>query len=267
METFMTKRIPSFLFIAAAMLQVPAAWAQSRVMIYGRLNVSLESVGSSGAPISRSVKRESNNRSVLGFRGEEDLGDGYQAVFQLEGALSVDTGAATSFANRDTRVGLSAPWGLVFLSHWTTPYLLSTSGFDPYYPTTAGYMSLISNGSASTTNNITDRASFDRRQQNVIQYWTPSWNGVTGRVACAFNEGEVGPGGSSPRLWSASMTYDEGPWNLAVAREEHRDYQGPGLNDSGTKVGVAYHFGDWRVAGAVSGKSWASLPACSAFDT
>lgn len=246
----MTPPLPRLLALSAALLPLSAAWAQSTVTVYGRLNVALESVGSSGAPVSRSVKRESNNRSVLGFRGTEDLGGGYQALFQLEGALSLDTGAATSFANRDTRVGLSTPWGLLFLGHWTTPYLLATSGFDPYYPTTAGYMSLMANGSASTANNVGDRASFDRRQQNIVQYWTPSWQGLSGRVAYAFNEGEVGPRGSSPRLWSASLNYDDGPWNVALAREEHRDYQGPGLNDSGTKLGAAYRFGDWRLAAA-----------------
>lgn len=244
------RQLMASLTVLAAALPVGAAWAQSSVTIYGRLNVALESVGSSHSTVDRSVKRESNNRSVLGFRGEEDLGDGYVALFQIEGALSLDTGVATSFANRDTRVGLAAPWGTVFMGHWSLPYLTATSGFDPYYPTTAGYMSLMANGSAATTNNITDRASFDRRQQNTVHYWTPTWNGLTGRVAYAFNEGEKGPGGSSPHLWSASLSWDEGPWNLSLAREEHRDYQGPGLNDSGTKLGVAYRFGDWRLAGA-----------------
>jgi len=253
--------IRNALLIATALAPLHAALAEadSQVTLYGRLNVALEAVGSSGAPVNRDVKRESNNRSVLGFRGIENLGDGYQALFQIEGALSVDTGAATSFANRDTRVGLSTPWGLVFLGHWSTPYLLATSGFDPFYPTTAGYMSLMANGSAATANNISDRSSFDRRQQNSVHYWTPSWQGFSGRAAYAFNEGEVGPRGSSPRLWSASLNYDEGPWNLALAREEHRDYQGPGLNDSGTKLGVAYRFGDWRLAGAVEQLNYETL--------
>lgn len=227
----------------------PAASAQFLV-IYGRLNVAVEAVGASHAAVDRSARRESNNRSVLGFRGEEDLGDGYKALFQIEGALSLDTGVGPSIANRDTRVGLAAPWGTVFAGHWTTPYLLATNSYDPYYPTTAGYMALMGNGSASSTNHVTDRASFDRRQQNSLHYWTPTWQGFTGRVAYAFNEGEIGPNGGRPSLWSASLTYNDGPWNLSLAREEHRDYQGPGLNDSGTKIGAAFRFGNWRLAAA-----------------
>lgn len=248
----MSKTIPRLLAIAAAGAAAASSFstasAQSNVTIYGRLNIALESVGSSGAPVDRSVKRETNNRSVIGFRGTEDLGDGYQAIFQIEGALALDTGVAPSIANRETRVGLSSPMGVLFLGHWVTPYLMATNGFDPYYPTTGSYMSLISNGSAADTNNVTDRSSFDRRQQNVVQYWTPTVRGVQGKFAYAFNEGEVGPRGSSPRLLSASVTYEEGPWNLSLAREEHRDYQGPGLNDSGTKLGAAYRFNAFRVA-------------------
>lgn len=240
---------PSLLVALCAFAGVPAQ-AQDAVTVYGRLNVSLENVDARHAPVDRSATRESNNRSVLGFRGTENLGDGYQAVWQIEGSLALDTGAGNSFANRDTRIGLSTPYGLVFAGHWGTPYLLSTSSFDPWYPTTAGYMALMGNGSAPTTDNISNRASFDRRQQNVIQYWSPTWNNITGRVAYSFNEGQTGPGGGSPRLWSASLTYDDGPWNLALAHEQHSDYQGSHLNDTATKIGAAYRFGDWRVAAA-----------------
>lgn len=238
------------LALGASLLLPCGAQAQSSVTVYGRLNVAVESVGSSGAPVSRSVVRETNNRSVLGFRGEEDLGDGLRALFQIEGSLAVDTGGGNSFANRDTRIGLNTPWGLLFLGHWGTPYLLSTSGLDPYYPTTAGYMSLMGNGSGPTVTNTSNRSSFDRRQQNIAQYWTPTWQGFSGRVAYAFNEGELGPRGSHPKLMSGALSYENGPLTLSLAHEQHRDYQGPGLDDHGTKLGAAYRLGDWRLAAA-----------------
>jgi predicted porin len=235
-------------------LTATAAHAQSTVTVYGRLNVSLEHADASRSPRDRSVNRESNNRSVIGFRGVEDLGDGVQALFQIEGSLAVDTGAGPSLANRDTRVGLQTPYGLLFAGHWGTPYLLSTSTLDPWYPTTAGYMALMANGSAPTTNHLGNTASFDRRQQNIVQYWTPAWRGLpglTGRIAYAFNDGEVGPNGARPQLLSAAITWDDGSWNLALAHEQHRDYQGPHLTDSATKLGAAYRFGPGRLATAV----------------
>jgi predicted porin len=236
--------------ITLAVAAVLPAHAQSNVTLYGRLNVSLEHADASRSPRDRAVSRESNNRSVIGFRGTEDLGDGYQAVFQIEGSLALDTGVGPSLANRDTRVGINTPYGLVFAGNWGTPYLLSTSGFDPWYPTTAGYMALMANGSAPTVDNTTTTASFDRRQQNVVQYWSPTWNGLTGKLAYSFNEGAIGPGGGKPSLWSSSVTWDQGPWNLALAHEEHHDYQGPHLTDTATKLGAAYRFGVWRIATA-----------------
>lgn len=237
---------PSILF-AMLVAAGTSAQAQSFVTIYGRLNVAVESVGSSRSAVSRRMTRETNNRSVLGFRGEEDLGGGLRALFQIEGSLAPDTGVG-ELANRDTRVGLSSPWGTVFIGVWGTPYLLSTSGMDPYYPTTAGYMALMGNGSGATVTNTSNRSSFDRRQQNSLQVWTPEWRGWSLRLAVSPNEGDVGLAGSHPRLWSGALNYDDGAWTLGLAHEVHRDYQGPGLDDSGSKLGLAYRWGSWRLA-------------------
>jgi len=47
--------------------------------VYGRLNIATERVGPrSGVPVG--TNRLSNYRSVLGFRGAEDLGDGLKAI-------------------------------------------------------------------------------------------------------------------------------------------------------------------------------------------
>lgn len=236
-----------FAFLALLSGLALPAQAQSYVVVYGRLNTALESVGSSHAAVDRRMTRETNNRSVLGFRGEEDLGAGLHALFQIEGSLAPDTGVG-ELANRDTRIGLSSPWGTAFLGVWGTPYLLSTSGLDPYYPTTAGYMSLMGNGSGPTVTNTSNRSSFDRRQQNSLQYWTPEWQGWSLRLALSPNEGDVGVAGSHPHLWSGALNYDDGTWTLSLAHELHRDYQGPGLDDSGTKLGLAYRWSVWRVA-------------------
>lgn len=80
----------NLLAAGALAVALPAA-AQESVQLYGRLNIDIEALHSSGT--GDNLQRLSNNRSVPGFRGTEDLGDGWQALFQVEGTLSPDTGA------------------------------------------------------------------------------------------------------------------------------------------------------------------------------
>ena len=228
----------------AGLLLATAAHAQDgAVQIYGRLNVALEHAAPSSGP---GLARLANNRSVLGFRGGEDLGGGLKAIFQVEGTLSPDTGAG-ALAARDTRVGLAGTWGTLFAGHWTTAYNGATSGLDPFYPTTAGYMSIMGNGSAADADNVSDKSSFDRRQSNSIHYWSPSWHGLSLRVTHGLNE-EKPATGAKPSLTSAAALYERGPWYAVLAGERHHDYQGPGLDDTGAKAALAYQFPQTRIA-------------------
>lgn len=217
--------------------------------IYGRINVAVESTDLRPGATAR-MSRLSNYRSVVGFRGTEDLGDGLKALWQLEGALSLDTGVG-SFSNRDTRVGLSGPWGTAFAGVWTLPYTSATSSFDPFYPTTAGYMGLMGNGSAPTTDNVIDNSAFDRRQRNVVQYWSPQFRGLSARVAYAFNEETVAATGARPSLLSLSLTATSGEWLVTAAHEIHNRYHEANGSDTGSKLGLAYSAGTVRLAGAV----------------
>lgn len=231
----------------AAGAQAPAA---GTVTIYGRLNTGVERVSVSGAGSGQDVSRLSNYRSVLGFRGEEDLGGGLKALWQIEGGLSLDTGTG-SIANRDTRIGLAGPWGTLFAGVWTLPYTAATSGFDPFYPTTAGYMALMGNGSAPNSNNVQDTSSFDRRQSNQLQYWSPRWNGLSARLAYGFNEETVAGSGARPHLASASVSWEQGGWVLTAAHERHHAYQTASTTDTASKLGVAWRTGPARIAAVV----------------
>lgn len=232
---------------AAASAQAPAPGS---VTIYGRLNTGIEHVDVSGAGSAQDQRRLSNYRSVLGFRGEEDLGGGLKALWQIEGGLSLDTGNG-SIANRDTRVGLAGPWGTLFAGVWTLPYTAATSGFDPFYPTTAGYMALMGNGSAPNTGNVQDTSSFDRRQANQLQYWSPAWNGLSARLAYGFNEETVAGTGAKPHLASGSISWERDGLVLTAAHERHHAYQTASTTDTATKLGAAWRVGPARIAAVV----------------
>ena len=82
------------------------AQSGSSLSIYGRLNTGLEQVRVSGAS---GVTRVSNYRSVLGFRGEEALGGGLRALWQLEGSLALDSGAGSCSRPRPSAFGTKRP--------------------------------------------------------------------------------------------------------------------------------------------------------------
>ena len=237
-------------------LALAPGFAAAQVQVYGRLNVAIERVRSSSDANGNAaaVTRESNNRSVLGFRASEDLGNGLHAIFQIEGTLSPDTGAG-AIAARDTRVGLEGSFGTLFAGNWTTPYNAATAGLDPFYPTTAGYMSIMGNGAAASADNASDTSSFDRRQQNSVHYWSPNWNGFSLRLARGLNE-EAPASGARPALASGAAIYEQGPLYITVAHERHHEYQGPGLHDQGSKLAAAYRFGATRIAVAVEKLSY-----------
>lgn len=217
------------------------AMAEDSVTIYGRLNTAIEysraSTATDGTKLGSTV-RQTNNRSVFGFRGVEHLGGSLQAVWQIESNVSLDTGQG-QIAGRNTRVGLQGDYGLLFMGHWQTPYTESTAGYDPYYPTTAGYMALIGNGSTSSSDNVQDTSSFDRRQKNIIQYRSPQLGGASLWLGWGLPE-EKTTVPRNPALYSAALVYERGPLGATIAYEVHSHYQAAGRNDDALKVALAY---------------------------
>ena len=219
-----------------ATLAAPAAaLAQSNVQIYGTLNADFESVkatGSSGTNFP-SRNRVTSNSSNFGFRGTEDLGQGLRAFFQLESAVNFDNGTSSGFwASRNSGVGLQSSWGQVFLGQWDSPYKYTTARIDPTGNTgILGSTGSITAGQGGST--FAERASVDRRVQNVVQYWTPNWRGLTGRVAYGTGDTNVGSTATGvseasnlrPALYAGSVAYEAGPLYATAAYERHKDFQ------------------------------------------
>ncbi|WP_354684691.1 porin [Cupriavidus necator] len=247
--TSVSRRSSALLLATAAAGWAGEAAAQSSVTLYGRLNTALEysraNTATDGTQLG-GTGRLTNNRSVFGMRGEEALGGSLKAIWQIESNLSLDTGQG-QVAGRNSRIGLQGKAGTLFMGHWQTPYTESTLAYDPYYPTTAGYMALIGNGSASSSDNVQDTSSFDRRQKNLLVYKTPSLAGFSGAAAWGVNEEKTSVP-RNPGLYSFSAAYDNGPLNIALAYEVHQHYQAAGRNDDAMKAGVSYKFPSTTVA-------------------
>src|SRR5258706_7715659 len=262
------KRIP---LAGMGLFAVPAvALAQSTVEIYGTLNADIESVkaeGGSGTNFS-SRSRVTSNSSNIGFRGTEELSQGFGAFFQVESQVNIDSGTSSGFwASRNSGVGLrSNTYGQVLLGQWDSPYKYSTLRIDPTGDTgIAAYSGILGSTGSITAgqggSNFAERASFSRRVSNVAQYWTPAWRGLSGRLA--YGAGDTNIGSPSPRVpegsrlqptpFSRPPYYQDGPLYATLAYEQHNDFQALNTllgaaassgNDQAWKGGVQYGFLD-----------------------
>ena len=188
------------------------------VTLYGRAYETLEFVKADGgsAPVFGSRTRVTDQASFFGIRGTEDLGGGVKAFFQMETGFRLDQ-TGSSFANRNSGVGLQGDFGSILLGRWDTPFKVSTGPIDPFGDLTIG----------GYTSVAMDRGNFDRREQNVVQYWSPNLSGFQGRVSYATNEGKTNTVGTvagvNPSSQSFSGTYTQGPFYAGYTWERHKD--------------------------------------------
>jgi predicted porin len=205
----MNKKIIALAVAAATLAPLASAQTANPVTLYGRVYAMFENVkadGGASPAISSRNRVENNGSSLLGVRGTEDLGGGLKAFFQLETSFRPDS-AVASFGDRNSGVGLQGDFGSILLGRWDTPFKLANATYDVFGDTTiAGYRSAMS-----------DRANFNRRSENVVQYWSPNFSGFQGRVSYTANEGKAA--GVNPVITSFNATYNQGPVSLAYGYE------------------------------------------------
>lgn len=85
MENFMkSKKVALF----ALGLSTSVAYAQSNVTLYGVVDIGyIKETG-------RDIRMGDNDNNRLGFRGVEDLGNGWKAIFNLEKRFDLNDGTA-----------------------------------------------------------------------------------------------------------------------------------------------------------------------------
>lgn len=240
-------KLNSLVFLA---LSAPAlALADTgNITVYGVFHADLESVKNDKAAAATSLNRVVSNATSLGFKGSEDLGDGLKAIYQLEAEFDLTNTNGTPFAKtRNSNVGLKGNFGTVFYGNWDTPYKI-----------THDKVNLFGNTHTAAATDITGRvgvsdgnATFNTRQKNVIQYWTPSYNGFQAKLAYApdnAKQATVAAGGDKS-VWSLSAAYENNLLYGAYGHESHKDAKSAitSLTDSANRLVGAYKFSDGQV--------------------
>jgi len=189
------------------MLGTNAALAQSSVNIYGIMDAAF--VGESGGTAGHVNKITSGAASAsrIGFKGNEDLGNGMAAFFTLETGARIDTGeldAANTIFNRQAFVGLKTNAGSVALGRQYTPYhLMLVSVIDPF-----------GTGYAGTSKNLLPDNGSNIRTSNTITYASPKAHGLSAELAYSAGEQAVLSAG---RQYGGDIAYENGPLTLALA--------------------------------------------------
>ena len=164
--------------------------------------------------------------SRIGFKGQEDLGNGLKGVFTIEYGTSIDTGDGLNTA-RQSFVGLDSNYGAVTLGRQYAPsgiYMARNSAFEVTGAT--GMNQFAGSSRAGIAYFGSSMGTGDQsRWSNSIAYQSKDYSGFSGRVIYAFGENDTSPnqGGTSPDAstsddsrFGISGSYVNGPFNIDV---------------------------------------------------
>jgi len=240
--------------IAAVACASVNAHAQSSVTLYGVIDGTVEAVRTTGANKTGAnvpmTVREDSNSSLWGMRGKEALGNGLNAIFQIEYGFNVNNGSGPSA--RDQFVGLqSNQLGTLQLGYLTSP-MRALGGKLNFIP---GSTSIANNIGIMTTLNGT-QTNLNARLANSILYTSPDMlQGLTGQLVYSPGGGNTSPTNSSVSgsagtaltgmyAWGTGAQFARGPIYAAYAYETRRGQAllgaGAGLSGAGSAgMGVA----------------------------
>jgi len=217
--------------VAGALAAPALAFAQANVQIYGRVNAGLDNYQAGGATAAGTVpgtaldtglNQSGRNRvydftSRIGFKGEENLGGGLKAVFDIQSGFNADNGvsgavvspgqagatntSSGTIGSRTAHVGLQGSWGLLTFGRsnvWWGNGRNDQTGANYISGNTVGHFSGTFGRGMSV--GIT-------RQSNTMQYTTPTWSGFNGVVSYSPSNQEAAvPGANADgRLWGLTI--------------------------------------------------------------
>lgn len=195
-----------------AFAAVGTAHAQSSVTLYGTIDTALTYVHNASGNQNLWALGNASGGDLSGTRwglkGQEDLGAGLKAIFQLENGFNPSTGAlgqGSRLFGRQAFVGLASDnYGTVTLGRQYDPVVDLVQGItaDNYF------------GSAFATVGDVDNYDNSSRTNNAIKYLSPVYAGfqVEGMYALGGVAGQTGAG----QTWSVAAAYNNGPVSVAA---------------------------------------------------
>jgi predicted porin len=252
--------------------------AQTSVNLYGIADLGLRvtnGLSANNAPAlpgrTTAVSSGTDNTSRWGIKGQESLGDGWKALFRLEGGINADTGASAKsdrLFDREAWAGLDSRYGMLALGR--QPNLLSDAlvAVDPIGKRFAAFNPNIN--VAGLSNTAFGTHAFGRqygpsgyadnfyRLDNTVKYSATvgPW-----QARAAYSFGEVPGDTSASSSHGVALAYQRPDWVVSGATMQFRSRENLPL-DAWT-IGAAYRLDAWQFkanvarneAGAGAGKT------------
>ncbi len=209
--------------LATACVCATAVHAQSQVQLTGLADVYAGSVRLAGDKSSKGVVGSGGmTTSWWGLKGQEDLGGGLKADFNITAFMRMDTGemgrfGADPFFSRDANVGLSGGFGTVRLGRSMAPNFLPTILSNPFGDSfTISPLVLHANMTNPAWGSSYLTTPADTGWSNQVVYSTPSFGGLRANLHYQFGE-QAGKG--SKRNVGVNALYSNGPLSLVAFYE------------------------------------------------
>jgi predicted porin len=266
----------------AALATVGAAFAQSSVTLYGKIDWEIVSKSSHAAGVANlnpglQVNSAGLSGSRWGMKGSEDLGGGLNAIFDLQGGFSVDSGQMgqcgganvinlAACNNNASLTGINAPrifgrsayagskgnFGQLTVGRQYAPYDNAFGNVDAQGYSSNSAMGNVWNGNAVPGQAAPAHADAGPggpgRVDNQITYYTPAMGGFNAQVSYAPGENKTLVSRASEYA-GLGLGYGNGPLNIQYAYESLRGMTGVPTS-TGYILGASYNFGPASLYGA-----------------
>lgn len=160
--------------IALALAALPVA-AMADVTLYGQIKGGLEYTKVKG--VDNTITNVNDWGSRIGFKGEEDLGNGLKTIWQVEQYVSLDSNHDRNgrWADRDSFIGLATPFGTVRAGHLSDQFNSDMDTLDPWEGTGVRTLGLTFGRTSDRYTGVRyDTPEFAGFQANVL--WSPEDN-------------------------------------------------------------------------------------------
>jgi predicted porin len=261
------------LVAVAALAFVGAAFAQSTVTLYGRIDASVannKTTTTTPAGIGTVtdggtlIQSGANTGSRWGLKGTEDLGGGLSALFQIESGFAVDTGASGQgglLFGRQAYAGLSGGFGTITLGRQydiiDNGYKYDPAGYGGYGSMNYVFNSAVNFNAAGVATGLATgftgcatglapgiavgTGDCRGRQNNSVMYSTPNISGFSGSVMYAPGENKVPGVSGAGRVYGLLGGYDNGPMSFSAAWQSSKVIGGSAATTN-YAIGGSYDF-------------------------